>query len=198
MNSSGQTFRSYVRGHGIDVALTGAAVVWVMMAVTHRVVALPSLRAVASVQVSLDLLLPGVVAVLVCVATREPIPAVSVTSSRGGPAARLARISIVTLVAVAPAVFLADNAAVVVPRFLFLAAIGLVGVRVLGGRAAWLAPTAYLVAATLVGNNRDATFESWAWVLTASNSPISATLSIGAFLGAAISWSRQPPHRDLW
>lgn len=198
MTGSVRLMRSYVRGHGIDVALIGAAVTWVLIAASRRAVALPSLRAIEPVRVNLDLLLPGVVAVLVCVATREPVPAVSVTSRRGRPAARLARITAVTVFALLPAVVLVDNPAVVVPRFLFLTALGLVGVRLLGGGAAWLAPTAYLVAASLVGNNRDGTFESWAWVLATSKSPTSAAFSVVAFLGTAVWWSRQSPQRDHW
>jgi hypothetical protein len=104
----------------------------------------------------------------------------------------------VTVLALLPALVLTDNPAVAVPRFLFLTAIALLGVRLLGGGAAWLAPTAYLVAATLVGNNRDGTFESWAWVLAASQSQTTAGFSVAAFLGAAVWWSRRSPQRDLW
>jgi hypothetical protein len=193
-----RTVRSYVRGHGVDVALSGAVCVWVVMATSHAVVALPSLRAVAPVQVSLDLLLPAIVAILVCVTTREPVPAISVTSSRGRPPARFWRITAVTALALLPAIVLAEKPGVTIPRFLFLTAIGLVGVRLFGGGAAWIAPTAYFVAATLVGNNRDGTFEPWAWVLATTQSPTSTTAATVAFLGAASWWSKQLPQRDRW
>lgn len=162
MTGALQIARSYVRGHGIGVALVGAVMIWALIAATHRIVELPSLRAVAPVQVSLSLLLPGVAAVLVCAATREPVPTVSVTSPRGGPPARFARITAVTFLALLPGLVLVDDPAQIAPRFIFLTAIGLAGVRLLPGGAAWLAPTAYLVTAVLVGTNRDGTFESWA------------------------------------
>jgi hypothetical protein len=193
-----RTARSYVRGHGIDVALIGAVVIWTVMAISNAVVTLPSLRAVAPVQVSLDLLLPALAAVMVCIATREPAPAISVTSSRGGPTARFCRITAVTALVVLPAAALAESPTVTIPRFLFLTAIGLVGVRLLGGGAAWIAPAAYFVAATLVGNNRDGTFEPWAWVLATTQSPTSSAVAIVSYLAAATWWSRQPPRRDKW
>jgi len=198
MSAAARMARAYVRGHGIDIALAGAVAICIVLATTHRAVSLPSLRAVEPVQVSLDLLLPGIAAVLVCVATREPVPTVAVTSTRGRSPARLARIVTVTGLALLPALLLADSPELIVSRFLFLTAVGLIGVRLLGGDAAWLAPTAYLVAATLVGNNRDGTFESWAWVLSADQSWTSAALAAVFFIGAAVWWARQSSHRDLW
>ncbi|WBQ04992.1 hypothetical protein [Kribbella sp. CA-293567] len=190
--------RSYLRGHGIDLALVGTVVVWAAMGFTRTVVDLPSLRAVAPVQVSVDLVLPALAAVLVCIATREPVPAVSVTSPRGRSFLRLCRISAVAAVAVLPALLLAEHPDVTIPRFLFLTAICLMGVRLLGGGAAWIAPAAYFVTATLVGNNRDGTFESWAWVLATTQSLTSTLVAIGSFVAAALWWSLQQPERDRW
>lgn len=190
--------RSYLRGHGIDIAFAGAIVVWGAMGFSRTVIDLPSLRAVAPVQVSIDLVLPALAAVLVCIATREPVPAVSITSPRGGPLARLSRIGAVTGLAVLSAFGLVENPGVTIPRFLFLTAICLVGVRLLGGGAAWIAPAAYFVAATLVGNNRDGTFEPWAWVLATTQSTTSTVVAVGSYLAAAVWWSRQPIERDRW
>jgi hypothetical protein len=198
MTMNGAFARSYLRGHGIDVAFAGSLLVWVAMGFSRAVVELPSLRAVAPVQVSVDLVLPALAAVMVCIATREPLPGVSITSPRGRWFARLCRISAVTGLAVLPALLLVESPAVTIPRFLFLTAICLVGVRLLGGGAAWVAPAAYFVTATLVGNNRDGTFEPWAWVLATTQSTTSTVVAIGSYSVAALWWSRQPPNRDRW
>jgi hypothetical protein len=190
--------RSYLRGHAIDVALIGAAATWALIAATPQLVSVPSLRAVAPLHVRLALLLLTVVTILVCAVTREPVPAISVTSPRGHAPARFARIVAVTIGALLLGLALVGDPYVIAPRFLFLTAIGLTGVRLLGGRAAWLAPTSYVVTCVLVGTDRDGTFDSWAWILDDTSTAGITILSVAAFLAASLWWSRQPPERDLW
>lgn len=186
--------RSYLRGHAIDAAVIGGAASWALIAATPELVSLPSLRAVAPLQVRLALLLLTIVSILVCAATREPVPAISVTSRRGRAMARLTRIVAVLLLGLV----LVGDPGLIAPRFLFLVAIGLVGVRLLGGRAAWLAPTAYVVTCVLVGTDREGAFDPWAWILDDNTTASTTILSVAAFLAASIWWSRQPPERDLW
>lgn len=190
--------RSYLRGHAIDAAVIGGAASWALIAATPELVSLPSLRAVAPLQVRLALLLLTIVSILVCAATREPVPAISVTSRRGRATARLTRIVAVTIAVLLLGLVLVGDPGLIAPRFLFLVAIGLVGVRLLGGRAAWLAPTAYVVTCVLVGTDREGAFDPWAWILDDNTTASTTTLSVAAFLAASIWWSRQPPERDLW